>query len=404
MADPSPARPERASARTRDLPAWLIAVVLLLGLWVSACGIGWYCVADHHPMQHVPTMSVAAPRQPPILPSDPPPLPIIHLPATRISLELKSATASQAFAALASASKTSIRLPEDASSAPASPLSIAYKDQPFWTVLLDLSNKTGYAPATSYSNRNSLLLENNSPLLHAPHVIRGPFLLCLTSVRHTSQAGLGVQPAYQSLAITGQLYWEPTLTPFTCNPLAVVTEATDDLGQSLKSNVGNDFFPSTNPGCHQSISVALQLPPRPSHRLVRLRGYFRALHTGSKDDILEISNPLTAKPRRMTANGIPIEFESLTESAGLYTARFVAFGQYKDPRISHRFTPGIIQLLDAKGAKLQHAGGGTGSRNDTYTFSATFAAGATPARLILNVPTDLKEVRIPFDFQDIPLP
>jgi hypothetical protein len=109
----------------------------------------------------------------------------------------------------------------------------------------------------------------------------------------------------------------------------------------------------------------------------------------------------------VTVDGIPVEFKSLKMTGGYYTARFTTIGQYQDPQISHRFTSGNIRLWDDNGSEIRRIGGGTGSNNNTYHFDARFLAprsGRRPAKLVLTVPTDLKEVWVPFDFKDLPLP
>jgi hypothetical protein len=402
--------PYQSVARTRELPIWLVVVMLAMSLGVGAGGVWWYLMAQTRPRGVTVSMRRGmsfSNRTYTYTPYTPPPLPVGQVAATLVSLNLKAATPQEAFAALSKASEVRINLLGGSAKPSGKPISVVYKNQPFWTVLMDLAQKSGYVLTMKHSSSGSLILEPGSQALRSSDVIHGPFLLRLMRVEQRRQAPLGDQPANLSLSIGARLAWEPTMKPLGLCSVPVVSEAIDDRGQSLMMHYGEIPFSSVGQTWQHSESMALRCPVHPGRRIARLKGYVRVLAKGPKDYVLESSDPLNAKAQRVTVDGIAVEFKSLEKSGSQYKANFVAHGHYQDPRIQYRFTTDGIRLFDDKGGEMKASGGTTGSQIDTYLFSAFFTAprsGRRPGKLVLTVPTDVKEVRIPFDFKDLPLP
>lgn len=68
-----------------------------------------------------------------------------------------------------------------------------------------------------------------------------------------------------------------------------------------------------------------------------------------------------------------------------------------------------LSLIDTEGkthmAEASNSSGGIESHSETVNFSSPAEGGAwTPARLVWNIPVEWKEVEVPFEFTDLPLP
>ena len=69
-----------------------------------------------------------------------------------------------------------------------------------------------------------------------------------------------------------------------------------------------------------------------------------------------------------------------------------------------------MQLLDSEGRPYLKSGGGslTNAHDDHYRFRVSFNKPSgeigPPAKLLIDVPEGLKEIQVPFEFTDLPLP
>jgi hypothetical protein len=70
------------------------------------------------------------------------------------------------------------------------------------------------------------------------------------------------------------------------------------------------------------------------------------------------------------------------------------------------------RLLDADGRELMRAGGSTSMSADTHTSQLRFSPdrgppgpnGRTPAKLVWDLPTGVRQFQVPVEFVDLPLP
>ena len=80
-------------------------------------------------------------------------------------------------------------------------------------------------------------------------------------------------------------------------------------------------------------------------------------------------------------------------------------------RLQSIFSARNVKLLDAKGIAWNVAGtginGGNNSVEVTMDFSTDPHAQPTagePSRLVLQIPTEYREISVPFEFADLPIP
>jgi hypothetical protein len=106
------------------------------------------------------------------------------------------------------------------------------------------------------------------------------------------------------------------------------------------------------------------------------------------------------------------ELKSVGNNAETYQMKFTMVREVSRVEQWQQFGRGVrVTLLDAEGRALSNRGGGGGGSDEkmtyTYTFSRDMDTGGQtgPAvKVVVEVPTEVKEVEVPFEFKDIPLP
>ena len=80
-------------------------------------------------------------------------------------------------------------------------------------------------------------------------------------------------------------------------------------------------------------------------------------------------------------------------------------------RLQSIFSAHNVKLLDAKGVAWTFAGNGINGGNNAVDVTIDFSCDAhtpptpgEPARLVLQIPTECKEIAVPFEFTDLPIP
>ena len=66
-----------------------------------------------------------------------------------------------------------------------------------------------------------------------------------------------------------------------------------------------------------------------------------------------------------------------------------------------------MKLVDANGKEFNRGGGGWGGGQRVMDFSVYFSGGngqSEATELHITMPTQIREVRVPFEFTDLPLP
>jgi hypothetical protein len=70
----------------------------------------------------------------------------------------------------------------------------------------------------------------------------------------------------------------------------------------------------------------------------------------------------------------------------------------------------VVALIDSNGKEFQRSGGSWGGgRGNVFEFGVNFSgrgdgAMSEPKELRITLPTGIKEIRVPFEFTDLPLP
>ena len=201
----------------------------------------------------------------------------------------------------------------------------------------------------------------------------------------------------------------------------VIEELTDEAGHSLidegqrrqveafHSRVETHFREGTFP-------LHVPIPTGRAKKIGLLKGYVRVL-AQTKTDRIDVPDIAKAKGTVYTKAGWRVEVQDFAENGGQYTLRLEVTrdvpsrpqrGQPPKYEWRDRLDGDAIQLLDAEGRRLERSGYSMNGQNHIYKcemhFRRTGTPAGPPASLAWEFPTEAQELRIPFEFKDLPLP
>jgi hypothetical protein len=282
-------------------------------------------------------------------------------------------------------------------------------DQPFWKVFLDLSNQHGLS--FQDSGRQLRLTGQGDSWRRA--VIVGPIAVFPQSITRQRSANLqnnpGAELGSESMQLSCNVAVDPRLHIISyANP--TFTEITDDVGNTLlrqaaptQTNISSDFNRTL-----QSAYAPLPIPEKKGTRIASAKGLARFIVQTAEDHI-DIDHPqdkngqsfpfanTTFKLDRFTvqqnANNAAISFSLSAQSPSPIRLGGIVGDRQDDPK-SYL----TISFVDANGktaftTTLRGSSGGSCSGNYTAPFT-----------IRISIPTKTKDLSIPFELKDLPLP
>jgi hypothetical protein len=235
-------------------------------------------------------------------------------------------------------------------------------------------------------------------------------LLVLKNVTSRFDADLVLpKPPQRSLNVYLTAMVEPKLKAFRIMPTARIETAVDENGVSLIRPP--DQWDDRNGGNNRSnwtadVDCKLNFPTNAGQKIARLKGYVSVITSG-KDETLKLQDPLKLKNSDQKVGGTPIRIVRINKQGGNnYQAEFQ--GDAKSPIFQDWDTfSNIVKLVDANGKEYGRGGGGWGGGQRVMDFSVYFNGGngqSQPTELQITLPSQIREIRVPFDFKDLPLP
>ena len=291
--------------------------------------------------------------------------------------------------------------------------------EPFWTVVRKLCEKTGLGLERS-GQQNQITLVQRADWSKRPFSSHGAFTIIANSLQRNHSVDLAV-PGNITTSFNMHLtaLVDPKVKAMQGTTMVHLDEVTDDRGNSL---VPQGFVPRsmTVPGWGSNwmwdLHAPLQYRPDMGKRIALFRGSVRFL-VQDKVDVWEIENILTARnPERP----IPIGKYAIT---GLRKTADRAYELAISIEHSANMVPNqspltdfttiqrSIRLLDASGLPYRLSGGGGGGGGGRLQYTLNYQAPdqphkppGPPAKLIWEIPLELKEVTVPIELRDIPIP
>jgi hypothetical protein len=293
--------------------------------------------------------------------------------------------------------------------------------QPLLAVLARISEQSPLRPA-EMGDRSGMTLNigNRMPLRLAHY---GSFAIGLNSIDRTYNVDLNETPGAEQIqkrfAVSMTIYGDYKLQVLESPTRARLTTAVDDKGNSLvpPSTNHDQLLTENSFGGHEwGVSADLLYPDAPGTTIKKLQGEFRARVTTRTAQIR--FSDLKKANETQPLDGMQVNFVSFKQpSAGSWSVS-LTFRVANMPLASfHRLFDADrrlhVQLLDEHDKCVTESngyGGGGDDKERTYEFSfyvnnpGNKKPALVPTKLQVTIPVAEKEITIPFEFKDIPIP
>lgn len=357
--------------------------------------------------------------------------------ASLITLNLKDVSPMQAFAELARQAHAPLYTdpPNLLSQKNTRLVSQNVDHEPYWSVLQKLSAQcelevTGI---TRRSREIGLgLTRGNADWMDKPIALSGPLLIRADRLTRISTARLkGAKDVSQEFNISLTAFAEPKLKVMDYSGAIKLEEVVDDRGNSLIPTVDNnavaanvDVFGNTREGntSHWEIGATLHYPKGVGTRIARFRAS-TALQVRTRSAVLDM--PVAgARNAARTVGGLRIIVKALD-------ANRCDLSVFRDGRndadwyaVRMQLSAGEAQLQDDKGRVMARSQTGleTDETRDGLRMElrirfgretpdegernkdAKQASASEASRLVWEFPMEIRELRVPFEFRDLPIP
>lgn len=368
--------------------------------------------------------------------------------ATLVTLQLEGASPARAVEELSRAARGSIGLepPDLARDRSLKPVSLNARKRPFWEVMQALSRQTGLEPTTLTRGGRETgfgLACGDGTWADHPLVLAGPLLLRADRLTRTSGISLRDPGTSNEFSVSLTAFAEPKLRVLDFSGGVTLEEAVDDRGNSLVPPSDNgvpanvEAFGNSRGGntSHWELGATLHYPKNPGTRIVRLKGSttFEVQIRAAK---LEVPIP-GAKNVSRNLDGVQV----WVKSADSQRADIVVLRDNRPDPDWYRLRASLLateaRLLDDKGQVVGRSQGGVDidDNNDGQAIevrlrfareSGEDGAGQGPGqgapardrrrpggrgptqpeavKLLWEFPVETREVVVPFEFRDLPIP
>jgi hypothetical protein len=333
-----------------------------------------------------------------------------------ITMHMKDAAAKSVFADLSRQCYVELKpWPENLFDQAGIPkITIDIDRKPFWEAMNLIADKTGI-DLRPYNNEGVRLMRGGFRMNSPFSVVQGPFLVVATQITRTQTEMLANGGGSSSdFSMQMMVYSEPKLHVLSSSAAVTLEEVTDDAGNSLvPTSLDNRGYYGGAGGCW-NLFAQLKFPDHPGKTIARFKGSGGFL-IQTRSQQVQIPDVKNVHEITRVVGDMPILFHDLKKNAGTWQLRFGANPQAFGPNRWGQLQQSVqqnLQLLDDKGQPLDHRGMSSSGNNNGVEFTLMFSADARPnggssgdpAKLFWEVPTASREIRVPFDFKDLPMP
>lgn len=368
--------------------------------------------------------------------------------ATLVSLDVKNVHPRQLVAELAEQSGVRFDYsppdPWEQGGASDNKVSLQLSNVPFWEAMRRVSELTSLVPVEhQQASAGAIVLSPHGESLGvAPTLHHGAFALQLRRIyRHqTAHIELGVGPdgaiagnsnSDSNLQVELRMLVEPKIRLTGNASQPILDEVVDENGNNLLPQQDPRMDGSrgwSNSASAWSVQASIMLDSKAaarSQRIARLKGRMEVeIATDHEslqikvDDLVDLRRLKEGEKkdlaRRFEIGVYKIELNSV-QKASDQSIQFEVSASWdqggndaQNGWMRAQALMNSLRLEDASGRPWASAGGGSGwdgtVMKSTRTFYRPSDEAGTPARLVLEVPTRVMSVSIPFEFTDVPLP
>jgi hypothetical protein len=341
-------------------------------------------------------------------------------PVTRITLKLDNAKPADAFAELSKQAGFELRpSPKNLwEGREWATVTLDLKDVSFWQAVRELCDKVGVSIQRQGLERDMIILQGGGRIWgQAPAFEAGPFMIVARTLNRTHVVDLNAKAGDTRTCTVGMIiYSEPKLRVLRISSQPEIEVAVDENGRSLVAIqppvVAKGVLAYANTWTW-SVSALLHPPADAGQSISLLKGSVRAL-VQTRADTVEVDKIDTTRTVVKTASGHKLTVKDFRKTGTSYSlslnvTRDPSTGSaWKEANLSNMF-----RLVDSEGHALtRRSYGSGGTLADSVDLQLSFAqedwngnaAAGEPAKLIWEVPAETKEVAVPFEFRDLPLP
>jgi hypothetical protein len=332
-----------------------------------------------------------------------------------ITLHFKDADPKAVFAELSRQCYTELKtFPENLFDLPGgNTVTLDIDHQPFWTAMKEVADKTGID--LQQYGEGMRLVRGAFRMKSAFSAVRGPFLVVATQVDYSQTVMLANGGgAMSNFSVNLIAYSEPKLQVINSTSAVKLEEAIDDAGNSMLPTGPNTRGYYGGNGGVWNLYAQLHHPDHPGQKIARLRGNANfVIQTRSQ----KIEIPVAGiKENAQIIGDMPVVLHDLKKNGDLWELRLSATPDAMGARWAQlqQSVQSRLQIVDAQGRPLEHRGMSSRGGNGGIEFTIMFAipvrlpaadhATTDPAKLVWEVPTGTKEISVPFEFKDIPMP
>jgi hypothetical protein len=292
--------------------------------------------------------------------------------------------------------------------------------KPFWLVMREVCDLFGVSPKSNGNERDVEIVErvssnNSKPWGTSPTVVNGPFMVSATYINRSHYADLN-QPnnVRRNASVQLLVYAEPKLRVLQGTYNARIDEALDEAGNSLvPPGVSHDGL-QPNSNWVMNLNCSLTPTEQTGNRIARLKGAGRFL-VQTRSETAEVVDVLNARNVSRTVGGKRFTLKEVRKNGeSSYQATITLYrAGWNLAEWNYMYPYSNFRMVDAAGRSLARVtasgqGGGQDQTDVTIQFQRSSLAGGEasgePVKLVWEVATETREVVVPFEFKDLPLP
>ena len=338
--------------------------------------------------------------------------------ASLITLHMTGAKPAEVFAEISRQASAELRASPvnlwESKSFPASDIDM--ERQPFWQALGDICNKFGVALQNNMAMEMVIGDKAAGPKLwgEAPSVISGPFLVVCASIHRSHSIDLNqVKNVRRSCNVQFMIYPEPKMRVLQGTHMVRIEEAVDEKGNSLAiPGLAPDmsYNPNTWPW---NLTASLMPQVNTGQRIARLRGSGRFV-IQTRSEQAEIGDVQNARGVTKVVAGKRFTLKEVRKQGNQYVAMITLYrAGWTQGEWNYMMYPQPFRMVDEHGVPLMRLGNGnSGGGPDQMDVDIQFQRqnwngtenAGEPVKLLWEVPVETKEIGVPFEFRDLPLP
>jgi len=290
--------------------------------------------------------------------------------------------------------------------------------QPFWLAIQDVCTRFGVVPQNNMAMEMVIGDRTAGPKLwgEAPYVVSGPFLVVCGYINRSHSVDLNqAKNIRRSCTVQFMIYPEPKMRVLQGTHSARIDEAMDEKGNSLAMPaLPPDVTYNTN-NWPWNMSASLMPQVNTGTRITTLRGAGRFIiqtrsESAEVNDILNLRGPV-----EKVVGGKRFKLKEIRRQGNQYVAMLTLYraGWSQNDWNYMMYPQQTFRMLDARGVPLMRLGNGSsGGGPDQMDIDIQFQRqnwngtenAGEPVKLVWEVPTETKEISVPFEFKDLPLP